>query len=95
MGAQQKVSGLFGQSPMLGGSSSVGTVLGTGLLGQTTGAGGGLFNKPQTSGTGLLGAGLGQTGVLGQSSSTIFGETQVEHILKLREKESFEFEMSK
>ncbi len=69
LGAQQK--GLFG-SPMLGGSSSGSNVLGGGLLGQTATGGGGLFNKPQTSGTGgLMGSGLG--GGIVQSSSGLFG----------------------
>jgi len=57
---QQKTGGLFGQSPMLGGSSSGSNVIGTGLLGQTSG-GGGLFNKTQTSGTGILGGGIAQS----------------------------------
>lgn len=65
---QQKPTGLFGQSPMLNAGGNPG--LGGGLFSQanTTGlATGGLFgNKPQTSGTGILGAGLplGQTGGL-------------------------------
>ena len=73
LGTQQKTSNLFGQSPMLGGSSSGGNILGGGLLNQTAaGGGGGLFNnKPQTSGTPLMGTGLGQAGGLGQSGSSI------------------------
>ena len=65
----QKTAGIFGQSPLLGGSSSGGNVLSTGLLGQT--GAGGLFSKPQTSGTGLMGGGLG--GGIAQSSSGLFG----------------------
>ena len=62
LGMQQKTGGLFGQSPMLGGSSSGSNAIGSGLLGQNSvGGAGGLFNKTQTSGTGILGGGIAQS----------------------------------
>lgn len=77
LGTQQKPGGLFGQSPMLGGTSTGNSLLGGGLFNQANAGatGGGLFSKPSTSGTGLIGGGLqlGQqtTGGLGQGG--LFG----------------------
>ena len=78
LGGQQRASGLFGQSPILTGSTGGNTLLGGGLFGQASSsgaaAGGGLFSKPQTTNTGLMG-GLGQTtGGLGQTGASMFGK---------------------